>query len=291
MRLSLNILTFDKRKNMRSRSIYSACIWIALAFLSSCAYNDINKLVDCSKVEFAFALDGKINPTQCLSIDGSITVSASGEDAPYSFSIDGGGFQTNNLFDKLGPGLYSIIAKSSKGCEKSIEVELTAANTTLTASFSSKSDTECFAHNGSIQVTALQGKPPYMFQFGQSSFKKSTAGDTTINNLKAGSYIVTVKDSEGCPKVLSVKVPRGNTGISYAGVIKPILDTNCNVTSCHNGDLGGSRDWRTYSTVKANATNIKTRTTNKSMPTGGITLTQQEIDQIACWVDDGAPNN
>jgi hypothetical protein len=286
-------LIFDKGKIpiMKSCSIYSVLIWGVFAFLSSCTYNDITKLVDCSKSDLAVVVEGTINPTQCNAIDGSITVSASGGEAPYSFSINGEAFQSSNSFVSLGPGLYTIVAKGVKGCEKSIDVELAAPNTTLTASFVLKNDSECFAHNGSIRVTAQLGKPPYKFQVGQGNFKNSSTGDTTINNLKFGNYIITVKDSEGCPKVLSLNVSRGNTGISYAGVIKPILDTNCNVSSCHNGDLGAGRDWRTYSTVKNNAAGIKTRTANKSMPIGGLTLTQQQIDQITCWVDDGALDN
>ena len=58
----------------------------------------------------------------------------------------------------------------------------------------------------------------------------------------------------------------------------------------HNGSLGATRDWRTYANVKDNAAFIKTRTANKTMPPSGP-LTQKQIDQITCWVDDGALNN
>jgi hypothetical protein len=274
---------------MRSRLIYFTSFWVILAFLSSCTYNDITKLVDCSKSDLAVLVDGKIDPTQCLAIDGSITVSASGEAPPYAFSINDGAFQSSNVFSKLGPGSYSIIVKGSQGClSPPIQVKLVAPNSTLEASSSTTPDSDCFTDNGSITVTGLQGKPPYQFQFGQGSFETKS----TFNNLKFGTYLITVKDADGCPTSLSVIVPRGNTGISYSNVIKTILDTNCNTTGCHNGDLGANRDWRTYTGVKNDASSIKSRTANKSMPPAGSTpLTLEQINQITCWVDDGALNN
>jgi hypothetical protein len=285
-------LAKEKNNLMRSRSFYFAPIWVTIALLSSCTYNDISKQVDCSKSDLAVVVDGKIDPTQCLAIDGSITVSASGGQGPYIFSINGGSYQSSNSFPNLGPGLYTIKVKGVKGCEAFTKVDLVAPNSTLSASYTIKDDTECFTHNGSIKVIGLQGKPPYRFQFEQKGFLKSSTGDTTINNLKFGSYTVTVKDSDDCPSSLNITVARGNTGISYSSVIKPILDANCNVPGCHNGDLGSTRDWRNFNVLKDNSVNVKSRTSNKSMPPiGSLALTQQQIDQIACWVDDGAANN
>jgi hypothetical protein len=274
---------------MRSRPFYFAPVWVSIALLSSCTYNDINKQVDCSKSDLAVVVDGKIDPTQCLAIDGSITVSASGEAAPYAFSINDGAFQSSNTFSKLGPGSYSIIVKGAQGClSPPTQVKLVAPNSTLEVSASTTPDSECFTDNGSITVTASQGKPPYQFQFQNENFGSAS----TFSNRKFGTYLITVKDADGCPTSLSVIVPRANTGISYAGTIKAILDTNCNVSSCHNGDLGPNRDWRTYTGVKNDAGSIKSRTANKSMPPAGSTpLTPDQISQITCWVDDGALNN
>jgi hypothetical protein len=119
------------------------------------------------------------------------------------------------------------------------------------------------------------------------------AGFGSINifsNLAAGQYTFIVKDATDCQKTISVSVPRGLTGVSYKNDIKPILDASCNLSGCHNAGTG-SRDWTTYEKVKANDGNIRARTANKSMPIGGLTLTQAEIDKIACWVDDGSANN
>jgi hypothetical protein len=80
--------------------------------------------------------------------------------------------------------------------------------------------------------------------------------------------------------------------ISYANDIRPILDTNCQISGCH-GSNGGIPSWATYETVSANAAKIKTRTGNGSMPpiSSGKDLTADQIQMIASWVDDGALNN
>lgn len=276
---------------MKSRYLlYLISFWVIALLPSSCAYNDISKLVDCSKTDLGVQVDGKVDPSLCNAIDGSITVSATGGEPPYAFSINGGNFQSSNVFSNLGPGLYSLVAKGSKGCSSlvPVQVELIAPNSTLTASFTVIPDSDCSSNNGngSISVTASLGKPPYQFQFKEDAF----GAKSTFKDLIPGVYKITVRDTVGCPKVLSITVPRANSGISYASKIKPILDKSCNVAGCHNGDLGASRDWRSYATTKSNAVNIKARTIDKSMPPGAP-LTQIQIDQITCWVDDGALDN
>jgi len=74
---------------------------------------------------------------------------------------------------------------------------------------------------------------------------------------------------------------------SYTNNIAPILNQNCK--PCH---FNGSQfpDLTNYNSVSQNAHLIKIVTQNKTMPKGG-SLTQDEIDAIACWVDNGALDN
>jgi hypothetical protein len=47
--------------------------------------------------------------------DGSITVTATGGDSNYEYSIDGVNFQISNLFDDLCQGCYNIVVKDGNG--------------------------------------------------------------------------------------------------------------------------------------------------------------------------------
>lgn len=98
------------------------------------------------------------------------------------------------------------------------------------------------------------------------------------------------------PTILAAGNIGSNVGVgarvSYANDIRPILDANCQVSGCHGSDPN-TPSWATYQTVSANASNIKSMTGSRTMPpaSSGRSLTDEQIQKIADWVDDGAQNN
>jgi len=74
---------------------------------------------------------------------------------------------------------------------------------------------------------------------------------------------------------------------SYSTHVKTIIDNNC--IQCH-GQGGNSPNLTTYSGVSNNANSIKAEVVSRRMPQGN-SLTQEEIQTISCWVDEGALNN
>jgi mono/diheme cytochrome c family protein len=108
-------------------------------------------------------------------------------------------------------------------------------------------------------------------------------------SLAAGNYTVTVKDANNCTSTASASIAVNQGSISYDAAIKNIIATNCAVSGCHIAGTGRA-NFTNLSTIQATAAQIKTRTGNRSMPVGR-TLTDEQIQQIACWVDSGAPNN
>lgn len=82
-----------------------------------------------------------------------------------------------------------------------------------------------------------------------------------------------------------------STEVSLENDIMPLLLAQCTFSGCHNGDLGASRDWTAKSNILEKASGIKARTQSGSMPRSPGVLTQNQIDLIACWVDNGALDN
>lgn len=76
------------------------------------------------------------------------------------------------------------------------------------------------------------------------------------------------------------------TTISFKDNVKPIIDNNC--VRCHNGSQ--FPDLRSYRGIRANASAISSNVASRSMPIGGR-LTQQQINSIVSWVNQGAQNN
>ena len=104
--------------------------------------------------------------------------------------------------------------------------------------------------------------------------------------LEAAGAEIVMDDETNC----AVNSTDTANGTSWASDVMPIIDNNCAISGCHNGDNSSIPNWTVFSNVQANASNIKTRTGNKTMPRTG-SLTDAEIELIACWVDDGALDN
>ncbi len=255
-------------------------------YLSSCVYKELPTGVDCSQTTLLISLVLKQDATSCKSIDGRVIMTATGGVPPYDFSLGDGIYQTNPEFDRLAPGSYLFTVKDIKGCKMVQQVDLGADNSSLTATATSTSDTQCLTDDGTITIKISNGTAPYTLKIDNGQFGTATQ----FSNIGNGNHTVIVKDDSDCERVLIVPVGRANTGISYKGAIEPILIENCQFTGCHAAGSTG-HDWTKFSDVKAKAADIKIRTSNRSMPIGDITLTALQIQQIACWVDDGANQN
>jgi hypothetical protein len=257
---------------------------LAAMMLESCISVDEPSPSDCDDSPAAFVVEQVVNSSSCEAADGSIKVTGSAGKEPWSFSINGGLFQSSTTFSNLPPGTYEISVRDALGCEGSQPV-VVAGPTGLSVGTLATSPSGCKTSAGSISVAAVGGTAPFEYKLDGGVFQSSG----TFVNLSAGTYEITVRDGDGCESASPAVV---RTGTSYSSQIAPILTARCNLTGCHNGDLGPSRNWSTYPTVRDNAVGIKSRTADKSMPPSGSTaLTADEINLIACWVDDGAINN
>lgn len=257
--------------------------------LAGCTNKEIpTNIVDCSQTPLNVPNAAITDASSCNAADGQVTISAGGGVAPYQYAFNNGAFQDNPTFTGLSSGQYPVEVKDSRGCTAEVQVTVNAAGSTLSATASTTPDTQCFPpENGTLTVAPAGGVPPYEVKLGSGSFGTSTS----FSGLDAGNYAVVVKDSESCTITLNVAVPRGDTGISYAADIQSVIASRCATPGCH---VAGTSvpSLTTYSAVAARAQNIKLRTTNGSMPpSGSPDLTPQQIQQIACWVDDGAKNN
>lgn len=83
--------------------------------------------------------------------------------------------------------------------------------------------------------------------------------------------------------------------VSYASEVDPIVNTSCAITDCHNGDNGADKNWTVFSNFQSKSTTVKDRITRPAgvdghMPAAG-SITEEQIQTIVCWVDQGAKDN
>ena len=255
---------------------------IPVLLFMSCTYNSLDEdpLVDCAGSTLDFTVIS--TDATCGQTDGNVEVIASGGETPYLYLLDNGASQTAAIFNDLASGNYLVTVLDNTTC--SITKEIIIANKGGFQATASVTSSGCEESNGTITVLASDGVEPYLYKLNSGS------GQSTglFTSLSSGAYEVIVTDDTGCSFSIIKSIL---SGISYDSSVKPIIMNNCAVSGCHDGSTAQT-NFSIFSNVKSSASAIKSRTQNKSMPKGANrTISQAEIDAIACWVDDGALDN
>ncbi len=125
--------------------------------------------------------------------DGTATVSVSGGLAPYTYSWDNG--QITATATGLSPGQHAVVVTDANGCTTGKTITITASVAILTT-VSLQAQNNCFGDaNATILVIPSNGVGPYVFLWSNGT---DTPG---ISNLPAGTYFVSITDSNGCRAV------------------------------------------------------------------------------------------
>ncbi|WP_348798281.1 T9SS type B sorting domain-containing protein [Flavobacterium adhaerens] len=152
--------------------------------------------------------------------DGTITITAANGIAPYTYSINGGAFQTDNYFANLVAGTYAIAIKDAKGCP-SISVDVTIGQpTALVASIAVTTPLTCGTANVATQaevtvtVDATTGTAPYQYSFDGINYSSNNVYKT----FTAETVTAYVRDANGCPFV-------GTLTTTIDALNPPVIDT------------------------------------------------------------------
>jgi hypothetical protein len=258
-------------------------ITLKMAFLSlwvwSCEYNQLETPIDCAAEGPKLSLIKKAN-ANCGESNGSVELSATGGIAPFVFSANNLGSNSDGIFTKVPAGSYSFSVSDANGCQHSLEIGVENTDGVSISKIDLK-QAGCGSSVGEIEISGSGGTPPYSYKI-NSAPAQSTG---IFSLLAAGKYTISILDDAGCEFSQEATI---QSGISLSSHISSIVSTNCAISGCHNGSV--SPDLRTSAAIISNANRIRSETASKSMPRGR-TLTQTQIDQIACWVSDGAQNN
>ena len=153
---------------------------------------------------------------------GSITTSASGGVAPYTYAWTNGLTGATIVNQAAGP--YFVTVTDGNGCTATFSDTIYQPQSALTLT-TVVTDNICFGvAAGSIDNTVTGGTAPYNYQWNTSA----TSQD--LQNLLAGTYVVTITDANGCllSDTMSVAQPPQSMSAS---------ETHVNV-SCFGGGNG-----------------------------------------------------
>jgi hypothetical protein len=164
------------------------------------------------------------NAATCTGIDGSLTITAAGGTAPYTYSEDGSNFGSANVFSGISSGkILAATVEDANGCKVAQQITMTEDCPAIAISVANET---CGDDNGSITANGSDGVNPYNYSIDGTNFQASNI----FNNLKSGSFTVYVKDANGykndttiqlaniCPSVSAIST-NGSCGASAASII------------------------------------------------------------------------
>lgn len=137
--------------------------------------------------------------------DGTVSVSASGGQAPYTYNWSNA--QTDSALTNLGPGLYTVTVTDANGCQyfDSASISQPPALSLLLDS----TNVNCFGgSDGRAWFTLSGGTPAYV-----TTWSNGVTTDT-ISNLSAGTYSITATDANGCIIADSVTITAPSAPLS-----------------------------------------------------------------------------
>lgn len=132
----------------------------------------------------------------CGNSNGGFSFTVSGGTTPYNYTINGLGVN-QNIINGLPNGVYTIGVVDANGCQTSTQVTLNGtSNFTIT---SNSTNVTCNAAcDGTATVISSSTNTNYLWSNGASA--------SSISNLCAGTYSVSVTDQTGCQVTSSVLV-------------------------------------------------------------------------------------
>ena len=160
----------------------------------------------------------------CTATNGSATVTPTGGTAPLTYAWSNGG--NTATINNVAAGTYTVTVTDASSCVSTASVTVSTTSTTVTAT-TNTTDSNCGGATGTATATPTAGTAPYTYAW-------SNGGNTsTITNVSAGSYAVTITDANGCMGTVSGIVV-GNPGAPTASI------SNQNNVSCNGGANGSA---------------------------------------------------
>ena len=174
-----------------------------------------------------FIVTATTTSTSCNLPNGEINVNISGGTSPFIYDINGQSYGPTGLsgytFSNLPAGNYTLTITDATFCSQVILLNVAASFNT---DFLLTSTNSTNGSNGTINVYITNGEPPYTLTW--SSNVNGQTG-TTLTNLSAGTYSLTIVDNNGCTKTKNIIIEGLNTLSSYQ--IYSICDTDFQNTS------------------------------------------------------------
>lgn len=165
------------------------------------------------------SVDSQIDAT-CNNANGSFTLSVSGGESPFLFTINGA-TTGSPVFENLPTDTYEVMVMDDDGCTDLVSITLADSNPPIIA-ISQLNMATCGDTNGSLVVVAGGGTAPFIY-----SIDGVEQSDGNFNDLAAGIYNIGIEDANNCMSELNAVI--GDTppvSIVSSDIIHPNCDND-----------------------------------------------------------------
>ncbi|WP_310556177.1 T9SS type A sorting domain-containing protein, partial [Flavobacterium sp.] len=183
--------------------------------------------------------------------NGAINLTPSGGTSPYTFNW-GGGITTEDRTG-LAAGTYSVTITDVNGCPRTVGGITVTQPTTAVNGTTVVNNVSCNGgSNGAINLTPTGGTGPYTYVWAGGVTTEDRTG------LVAGTYSVTITDSNGCTGTVSgISVTQPTTALSGTATITDVTCNGGNNGAINLTPAGGTAPY-TYSWIGGITTEDRT---------------------------------
>ena len=183
-------------------------------------------------------IDSLVNVGCFDSAQGSIYISVTGGNAPYSFNWSDG--DTTQVAANLAAGTYNVTVVDAKGCSSSAGATIQQPQK-LFSFVASFHNLRCNGDSsGSIETSVAGGSPPYSFIWSNGATFENIYG------LQQGHYFLTVTDANGCQAFLTDSVVQPSplvVNMTIANVTCPGAMNGSAIAGVNGGTPGYNYSW------------------------------------------------
>jgi hypothetical protein len=187
----------------------------------------------------------------------------------YTFSLNGGAFQSGSTFSNLAAGNYTVTAKNSSGCLFTSQTTIAAndpcAGVTVVVTATSVNPVGTQS-NGSITVTAT-GASGFTYSLNSGAFQSGNI----FTGLISGNYSIRAKSSAGCIGTTQVALgatnPCAGVTVSVTGLV---TDASAGLS---NGNIVAAATGGAGFTFSLNSGSYQTNGTFSNLGAGNYTIT------------------
>lgn len=205
-----------------------------------------------------------LNPVTCFGNVTTITVTATGGTTPYTYSINGGAFQSPNTFTNRGAGTYTLTVKDAANVTFTTNLTITQpAQITIT-----ESNTTIAVNGGSsvVTFTSAGGTGARVYSLDGSAFQSSPV----FSGVLAGNHSVIVRDANLCTNSFSFTITQPTALVLSAS--STAISCNAGVSTVTLTATGGTTPYQ----YKVGAGSLQSSNLFPGLTAGTYTFTVQD---------------